>query len=97
MTLEVSQQSFRGTEISNFMKILPVGSSCFMRRDSHDEANSRFPQFCGPIPKTKDRRMLIIIVELIDILIYLLTANELPHGGSSTVHIYTKKVHRTTQ
>ena len=31
------------------------------------------------------------------ILIYLLTAIELSPGGSSTVHIYTKTIHRTTQ
>jgi uncharacterized integral membrane protein len=29
--------------------------------------------------------------------IYLLTAIGLTPGGSSTVHIYTKTVHRTTQ
>jgi uncharacterized integral membrane protein len=28
---------------------------------------------------------------------YLLTAIGLPPGGSSTVHIYTQTVHRTTQ
>ena len=31
------------------------------------------------------------------ILIYLLTAIGLTPGGSSTVHIYTKTMHRTTQ
>ena len=31
------------------------------------------------------------------ILTHLLTAIGLPPGGSSTVHIYTKTVHRTTQ
>jgi uncharacterized integral membrane protein len=30
-------------------------------------------------------------------LIYLLTAIGLTHGGSSTVHIYTQTIHRTTQ
>ena len=34
---------------------------------------------------------------LILILVYLLTAIVLSHGGSSTVHIYTQTVHRTTQ
>ena len=33
----------------------------------------------------------------ITILIYLLTAIRLSPGGSSTVHIYTQTVHRTTQ
>jgi len=28
---------------------------------------------------------------------YLLTAIGLPPGGSSTVHIYTETIHRTTQ
>jgi len=31
------------------------------------------------------------------ILIYLLTAIELTSGGSSTVHMYTQTIHRTTQ
>ena len=30
-------------------------------------------------------------------MIYLLTAIGLSPGGSSTVHIYTQKIHRTTQ
>jgi len=30
-------------------------------------------------------------------MICLLTAVRLKHGGSSTVHIYTQTVHRTTQ
>ena len=34
---------------------------------------------------------------LISILIYLLTAIGLTPGGSSTVHIYTQIIHRTTQ
>jgi len=29
-------------------------------------------------------------------MIYLLTAIRLTHGGSSTVHIYTKTIHRKT-
>jgi hypothetical protein len=34
---------------------------------------------------------------LIIMMIYLLTAIGLPPGGSSTVHIYTQTIHRTTQ
>ena len=34
---------------------------------------------------------------IFDILIYLLTAIPLSPGGSSTVHIYTQTIHRTTQ
>jgi len=30
-------------------------------------------------------------------MIYLSTANGLTPGGSSTVHIYTQKIYRTTQ
>jgi len=36
-------------QISNFMKIRPVGVESFHangRTDGHDEANSRFSQFC---------------------------------------------------
>jgi len=35
--------------------------------------------------------------EIILILIYLLNEIELTPGGSSTVHIYTQTIHRTTQ
>jgi hypothetical protein len=41
--------------------------------------------FCTVVPHTET-----------DILIYLLTAFGLSPGGSSTVHIYTQTVHRTT-
>ena len=33
----------------------------------------------------------------LDLMIYLLTAIGLTPGGSSTVHIYTQTIHRTTQ
>jgi hypothetical protein len=43
----------KNTQISTFMKIRPVGAELFHadrrtdgRTDRHDEANSRFPQFC---------------------------------------------------
>jgi uncharacterized integral membrane protein len=35
--------------------------------------------------------------EFIDILIYLLTAIGLTPGGSSSAHVYTQTIHRTTQ
>jgi uncharacterized integral membrane protein len=38
-----------------------------------------------------------LITTGIDILIYLLTAIGLTPGGSSTAHIYTQTIHRTTQ
>ena len=41
--------------------------------------------------------ILVLILLLILILICLLTAIGLTPGGSSTVHIYTQTVHRTTQ
>jgi len=38
------------------------------------------------------------INDIIDIdMIYLLTATGFTSGGSSTVHIYTQTIHRTTQ
>jgi len=46
------------------------------------------------------RFMTVIKVErvtLILVLIYLLTAIGYTPGGSSTVHIYTQTIHRTTQ
>jgi hypothetical protein len=38
-----------------------------------------------------------MIYDMIYDMIYLLTAIGLPPGGSSTVHIYTQTIHRTTQ
>jgi len=50
MVLEFSQQiSGEKTQISNFIKIRPVGALLFHadgRTDRHDEADSRFTQFC---------------------------------------------------
>jgi hypothetical protein len=39
----------------------------------------------------------ILIIIIIIIIIYLLTLIGLSPGGSSTVHIYTKTMQRTTQ
>ena len=41
--------------------------------------------------------MYVLILIFILRMIYLLTAVELTPGGSSTVHIYTQTIHRTTQ
>ena len=41
--------------------------------------------------------IFILILVLILILIYLLTAVGLTPGGSSTVHVYTQTIHRTTK
>ena len=41
--------------------------------------------------------MHVFIVYGIHDMIYLLTAVGLTPGGSSTVHIYTQTIHRTTQ
>ena len=38
-----------------------------------------------------------MIYDMIYDMIYLLTAIGLTPGGSSTVHIYTQTIHRTTQ
>jgi len=40
---------------------------------------------------------ILLLQQLVLILIYLLTAIGLSPGGSSTVHIYTQTIHRTTQ
>jgi hypothetical protein len=41
--------------------------------------------------------MILYMIWYIYDMIYLLTAIGLPPGGSSTVHIHTQTVHRTTQ
>jgi hypothetical protein len=54
MKFEFSRQTF---EISNVIKIRPVGAVLFHsdeRTDWHDEANSRFSQFCEGAWKTTD-------------------------------------------
>ena len=48
MKLEFFWQFFENIQMSNFMKIRPVGAELFhgdRRTDRHDEANSRFSQF----------------------------------------------------
>jgi hypothetical protein len=49
MKLEFVGQNFeKSTQISNFMKICPMGAELFQaggRTDRHDESNSRFSQF----------------------------------------------------
>ena len=47
--------------------------------------------------KTVLQNRLIHWRTLYDMMIYLLTAIGLSPGGSSTVHIYTQTIHRTTQ
>jgi hypothetical protein len=49
----IFRQIFENTQISNFMGIRPVGGVVFYadgetdgRTDRHDEADSRFSQFC---------------------------------------------------
>jgi hypothetical protein len=41
--------------------------------------------------------MMAMMMVMIYYIIYLLTAIELTPSGSSTVHIYTQTIHRTTQ
>ena len=45
-----------------------------------------------PLDCYVDKRLVLILI-----LIYLLIAIALTPGGSSTVHIYTQTIHRTTQ
>jgi len=47
--LEFSRQIFKKILISNFTKIRPAGAELLHadgQTDKHDEANSRFSQFC---------------------------------------------------
>jgi hypothetical protein len=48
MKLEFSLQIFENAQISNLMKISAAGNGVVPRgkTDRHDEANSRFSQFC---------------------------------------------------
>jgi hypothetical protein len=60
------------------------------------------PEICWAVNKRQDNKLenccmwLVIYLNWNDV-IYLLTAVALTHAGSSTVHIYTKTIHRTTQ
>jgi hypothetical protein len=49
MKLKVFDRFSKNTQVSNFMKIRPVGTELFYayrQTDRHDEANSRSSQFC---------------------------------------------------
>ena len=53
MKLEFFDRFSKNTRISNFMELRPVGTEFFhadeqppRRAEKHDEANSRFSQFC---------------------------------------------------
>jgi hypothetical protein len=49
MKLEFSRHILKNTQISNSMKLFPLGGMLFHAdgtTDRHDEANSRFSQFC---------------------------------------------------
>jgi hypothetical protein len=53
MKHEFSRQSLKNIQISNFMKIRPVGAGLFFaggqtdgRTDGHDEVSSHLSQFC---------------------------------------------------
>jgi len=66
MKLEFSRQFFfsKNNQISNFMKILPVGTEIFHadgRTDRHDETYSRFSQFCEKKPKNITFETCVII------------------------------------
>jgi hypothetical protein len=73
----------------------------------HCEPNSKYPQavYAGIWPILLFVITAVTVVppydmiwyDMIWYMIYLLTASGLPLGGSSTVHIYTQTVHRTTQ
>ena len=48
-------------------------------------------------PIQSDKYQYCMDTVILDDMIYLLTAIGYPHGGSSTVHIYTQTIHRRTQ
>ena len=53
---------------------------------------------CVIYVREKHSRIMMIMMMMIRMMmLYLLTAIGLTPGGSSTVHIYTQTVHRTTQ
>ena len=52
---------FANIQISNFMKIRPVGAELFHtdgQTDRHDEANSRISEFCGSVYQTGNFKFL---------------------------------------
>jgi len=46
MKREFSRQIFENTQISDFMKIGPLGAELFYADGQTDEVNSRFSRFC---------------------------------------------------
>ena len=57
----------------------------------------RMPKTCWAVFKWQVINLRICCIWLVDSVERLLNAIGLPPGGSSTVHIYTQTVHRTTQ
>jgi hypothetical protein len=48
----------KNTQISNFMKIRPVGAELF-HAGGHDKTNSGFPQFCTKVFKKMFERKVL--------------------------------------
>jgi len=68
------------------------------RFHTKERASSNFrTNFFRECLKCARHECMLVSVHLILIFIYLLTAIGLSPGGSSTVHIYTQTIHRTTQ
>ena len=64
-----------------------LASSSVVRMDKSSRIKIRLPE------GDSDNTVFISVYDMI----YLLTAVGLSPGGSSTVHIYTQTIHRTTQ
>jgi len=52
----------KDAQISDFMKIRPVGVQFYVDRrlDRHDEANGRFPQFCHRAIKSRENPTAVV-------------------------------------
>jgi len=74
-------------------ELRPTLGSCFSYRTVEDLYFWLWPWRSSRRVNRNTHSILIFIL----ILIYLLTAIGLTPGGSSTVHIYTQTLHRTTQ
>ena len=71
MKPEFSLQIFlKKTQISNFIKIRPVGGQLFHAPERHDDDNSRFPQFCKEASKLHILPHRIFFVCFKDLRIY---------------------------
>jgi hypothetical protein len=72
--MNILDEFSKNNQISNFMKLRPVGAELFhadRRRDRHDEANSRFSQFCERAKKCS-RKINLHIFKHTDMWLYII-------------------------